>query len=393
MSPPVRWAILAILGCAALPVRAEPSAVTSPASPGYGEPVFVELRNAPLVIVPATRFARRGNAFTIDFEYSGNFFGPFPPSYGTMPVPLGELAPGSYTIEARLFDDDRPGSGPTMATTTVQVAPPAAWGIFPVPKNPRAFDEVSVILHSAAYLSPSTMRTSVAGRVVRLDFDYVGVGESEAAPPGMSTFASASLGKLAPGSYRLEAWGRPATGGGYTRFFAYDLAVRADTFVVEYYSPTLDHYFMAAAADEIELLDSDTQGGWRRTGQQFGAWLKAADAPLNARPVCRFYAAGPNSHFYTADERECAQLRDYEREGRAQATPSSPFRGWGFEGIAFWAMVPQFGECLAAGRPVYRAYNQRAAQADSNHRFMADPAMRGSMAGWADEGAVFCSFD
>jgi hypothetical protein len=85
-------------------------------------------------------------------------------------------------------------------------------------------------------------------------------------------------------------------------------------------------------------------------------------------------------------------LRDQEREGRAQSSAANPVLGWGFEGIAFWALLPQFGECLAGSSPVYRAYNQRAAQRDSNHRFMADPAMRGTMAGWADEGAVFCSF-
>jgi hypothetical protein len=391
-------AFLACLATAAAALGGAPFAqaqhviVPSPAYPAYGDVVSIELRNAPLVILPATRFARNENTFTVDFEYSGNNFGPFSPSYGSMPLALGELAAGTYKIEARLFDDDRPGSGPTMATLNLQVAPPASWGIFPVPQAPRAFQDVSVLIHSAAYFDPRTMRASRVGRVVRVEFDYLtGHADADPVPPGMTTFAASPLGKLAPGVYQLEAWGRPASGNGFTRFFTREFTVRDDTIVVEYYHETLDHYFMAASADEIALLDGGGQGGWKRTGQHFGAWLKATDAPLNAHPVCRFYARGPNSHFYTGDDRECQMLRDLERDGRAQATAANPFLGWGFEGIAFWALLPQYGECLAASTPVYRAYNQRAAQGDSNHRFMADPALRGTMAGWADEGAVFCS--
>jgi hypothetical protein len=82
----------------------------------------------------------------------------------------------------------------------------------------------------------------------------------------MTTVAAAPLGKLAPGEYRLEAWGRPTTGGGYSQFFTRDFTVRADTFVVEFYHEVLDHYFMAASADEIELLDSGGQGGLETHG-------------------------------------------------------------------------------------------------------------------------------
>jgi hypothetical protein len=106
--------------------------------------------------------------------------------------------------------------------------------------------------------------------------------------------------------------------------------------------------------------------------------------------VCRFYAAGPNSHFYTGDARECQQLKQEELGGRAIAG-SKPFLGWAYEGIAFYALIPQNAQCPPSTTPVYRAYNMRAALMDSNHRFMADPVVRGSMAGWADEGAQFCS--
>ena len=39
-------------------------------------------------------------------------------------------------------------------------------------------------------------------------------------------------------------------------------------------------------------------------------------------PVCRFYAKGPNSHFYTAEAVECAAVKN------------DP--GWTFEGIAYY---------------------------------------------------------
>ena len=69
-----------------------------------------------------------------------------------------------------------------------------------------------------------------------------------------------------------------------------------------------------------------------------------------------------------------------------------PFLGWAYETVAFWALMPQNGQCPAGLAPVYRAYNNRAAQLDSNHRFMTDGAQRAAMAaGWADEGTQLCA--
>jgi hypothetical protein len=56
-------------------------------------------------------------------------------------------------------------------------------------------------------------------------------------------------------------------------------------------------------------------------------------------------------------------------------------------------LVPANGQCPGDTIPVYRAYNQRSAENDSNHRFMSDPTMRYAMlaSGWSDEGVQFCS--
>ncbi|MBI3148456.1 MAG: hypothetical protein HYZ17_08075 [Betaproteobacteria bacterium] len=68
-------------------------------------------------------------------------------------------------------------------------------------------------------------------------------------------------------------------------------------------------------------------------------------------------------------------------------------QGWIFEGIAFQIENPIDGQCGTGRIPVYRAYNQRWAQNDSNHRITADYAAYQAMvaAGWAPEGVVMCA--
>ena len=153
--------------------------------------------------------------------------------------------------------------------------------------------------------------------------------------------------------------------------------------VVEFYNAPLDHYFVTAYADEAAAIDGGASGpGWHRTGRVFGAWLDPIAAPANAQAVCRFYGnqaqGGPNSHFYTADPDECAQVK------------LDP--GWSYEGIAFYVSgsVP---ECPAGTQPVRRNYNRRFAQHDSNHRYTTDGELYATMSaiGWATEGIVFCA--
>ena len=88
-----------------------------------------------------------------------------------------------------------------------------------------------------------------------------------------------------------------------------------------------------------------------------------------------------NSHFYTADEEECELLKQEDA-------------GWVYEGIAFQALVPVAGgACLPGTYPVWRLYNNRYAQLDSNHRFVASVGIYHAMMadGWLGEGVAFCS--
>jgi hypothetical protein len=384
-----RSAIVAAALPAAFLATAAPTLAPTPSLPQYGESVSVELNDAQPTFLPATRYSRRGNAIDVDFEYHGKLFGPYPPNMGAAPVSLGELPPGNYKLNARLFDMDRPGSAPEVSTSNLPVMPPQEWGVYTVPKEPRAYDMVEVVVRSAAYFDPRTLTASVSGNVIRVDFEYLGTFGA-APPPGTTTFASVRVGALPPGRYSIEGWAKPTTGGASEKFFTRDFTTAPQAYVVEFYHEVLDHYFVSVMPDEIALLDAGGQGGWKRTGQRFQAWARFHDAPPGAVPVCRFYAKGPNSHFYTGDARECEQLKQLEKGERAIAS-DKPYLGWAYEGIAFYALVPQNGKCPAATVPVYRAYNMRAQYMDSNHRFTVDPVARGSMAGWSDEGAQFCS--
>jgi hypothetical protein len=395
MNIPLRACLTAFAVCCT-PLAAHAATISStPARPAYGQAVQVQLADTEWPqYLPATRFTRSGSAIVVDYEYISDGFGPTRPEFGYRPVPVGELVPGNYTLQARLFDIGRDNAAPQTVSGSFAVAPPADWGVYLVPTAPQAWEAASVLVHSAAYFEPESMRVSVAGNVIRVDFDYApDAPVGGPVQPGLVAYAAVAIEGLAPGAYRIDAYGRPRTDGRPTRFFTRDITIGTSHPVFEYYHEVLGHYFMAGGPDEVKLLDAGGQGGWKRTGQRFKGWLTQADAPPNARPVCRFYARGPNSHFFTADAPECQQLKDLEQLQRAQAAAAgAPFPGWAYEGIGFWALMPQDGQCPPEADAVFRAYNDGAARSDSNHRFMLDAQMRAAMAAsWIDEGVQLCS--
>ena len=162
-----------------------------------------------------------------------------------------------------------------------------------------------------------------------------------------------------------------------------------DTRVVEFYHEGLNHYFMAAGPSEIAGIEAGAAGaGWTRTGLDFKAWLTMPPAidflPGGIGPVCRFYgrpAGGPNSHFFTASTDECTLVKN------------GP--GWFYEGIGFYlrpvGLNPR--QCPAGFLSVNRAYNNRAAQNDSNHRFTTSDSTIREMGerGWIIEGTMMCA--
>jgi hypothetical protein len=387
-------ACLCGLACAAQ-AASNPVVTPSPSIPAYGQAVEIDVANMDYPFyLPATHYVRNGFSIVVDYDYTTDGWLVGTPGYDWQTVDFGELPPGNYAITARLHDQANPAAAPRTVSTSMPVVPPSSWGIYAVPREPDAFTPLYAVVRSAAYYDPMTMRASVSGNVVRVDFDYYADAPTGgAAPSGATSYGAVRVDGLAPGTYQLEGWGRPKTGGDSQRYFVQTITVASTTPVVEYYAPSTKHYFMTAGPTDKSLLDPGT-AGWMRTGQQWKAWLRKEDAPPGAMPVCRFYAGGPNSHFYTASPADCQGLKDLEQQQRAQAAAAGqPFMGWGYEQIAFYALVPVNGQCPGDTVPVYRAYNNRFAYNDSNHRFMADPQMRRAELGlgWSDEGAVFCS--
>jgi hypothetical protein len=385
----------AALAFAPLLATAESKVRAAPALPQYGQEVSLEINTQWLVYLPALRYSISGSVINVDYEYLVQDFGGRPDFSNEAPINLGELAPGNYTVRARYFDLGNNGSM-TSEESTLAVVPPGSWGIYSLPAQPQAFTVNKVVIKSAAYFFPNTMRTTVTGNVVRVDFDYLSsanYASTSEAPAGAQAYGAISVPPLAPGVYTMEGWGR-TNGGAYEKFFSTPVTVAPTTSVVEYYSPSLDHYFMSIGASEISVVDRGTQGDWKRTGGTFNAWTRQADAAAGAKPVCRFYARGPNSHFFTGNAQECEYLKGAEKQGRADAAASGrQFLGWAYEGIAFWALVPDAnGACPSSTTPVKRYYNNRASQNDSNHRFTTDPTQQYAMtASSVEEGVAFCS--
>ncbi len=164
--------------------------------------------------------------------------------------------------------------------------------------------------------------------------------------------------------------------------------------VREFRNRILDHYFIAATQEEIDFIARGAAGsGWELTGQSFKAWkAPVVGGPVGppvyagaTDPVCRFYGGangGPNSHFFTAVQGEC----DFVKAGHAG--------GWFYEGIGFVShAVDSNQRCPEGWLGVNRAFNRRAAQNDSNHRFStSDSTMREMESqGWSYEATVMCA--
>jgi hypothetical protein len=157
-------------------------------------------------------------------------------------------------------------------------------------------------------------------------------------------------------------------------------------YVIEYYHPGFDHYFMTADLEEIAALDAGRFSGWRRTGAalELHANDPYAYAPLS--PVCRFYLPPGygDSHFYTALPQECAAVQAQYPWFILERTD------------AFRTAIPQptTGECPVARIPVYRVWNRSPA---TNHRYTTDSRVRDRMGyrgwireGYGTEGVVMC---
>ncbi|MFO1304503.1 MAG: hypothetical protein U1F54_12265 [Burkholderiales bacterium] len=145
--------------------------------------------------------------------------------------------------------------------------------------------------------------------------------------------------------------------------------------LVEYYHAVFDHYFVTGNASEIAKLDSGVITGWARTGEQFAAFPPDSYGTAN---TCRFFSAAfapKSSHFFAADARECAAVKDIP--------------AWLFEGEVFAQVLsPPDGGCSAGLQSLYRLYNNGLGGAPA-HRYTVRDAVRAAQIqrGWIPEGA------
>src|SRR5262249_20909875 len=147
--------------------------------------------------------------------------------------------------------------------------------------------------------------------------------------------------------------------------------------VIEFYSATLDHYFMTPDPAEFTALDNQVPKTWERTGRAFSAYPSEPAASPNAQPVCRYYgnpAPIPATHFFSPIPDEWAALA-----GRPE---------WVLESSdIFRVELPDTitGACASGTTAVYRLWNRRA---DTNHRHTTSAALRDEMiaAGYVSEG-------
>ena len=153
---------------------------------------------------------------------------------------------------------------------------------------------------------------------------------------------------------------------------------------VEFYHGGMDHYFVAATAQDIRDLDTGVHSGWWRTGYSIFVW----DAPGSATvPVCRYYIPPGygDSHFFSASAYECGiapvMFPWIINESDAAFNIALP--------------DPGTGTCAADEIPVYRLWNNRA---DSNHRYTTSTAVKALMVangyiaeGYGADAAAMCA--
>lgn len=208
--------------------------------------------------------------------------------------------------------------------------------------------------------------------------------EADFAGFGPYTRETVELGRLEPGDYSIRHTGFWSSSFGSREFITFSTeeftvyeaipTTKAHTF----FHPGINHYLVTAGEFERQAVLAD---GWHATDQGFNVWSADGPAPQQAVPVCRFYSSLVNSHFYTASESECDYLQSFDS-------------GWLYEGIAFQALIPrEDGVCPAGTQPVWRLFNNRQDQQDSNHRFVVGGETYRLMIadGWAGEGVAFCS--
>ncbi|NDP42706.1 MAG: peptidoglycan DD-metalloendopeptidase family protein [Aromatoleum sp.] len=231
------------------------------------------------------------------------------------------------------------------------------------------------------------LRDQAAGATVLLEvFRPDGSRFTSATSPPQSAFSAASFWELnfvIPAAGPAGTWRFSTTFSGQSKTLDFDVDTTPQpplVDVIEYYAPSLNHFFITAFPEEAAALDAGKPvAGWQRTGLGFPAFGAKG---TGLATVCRFFGTpglGVNSHFYTAFDSECAIVKQ------------NP--GWTYEGNSFYIAQPVGAvQCPHATRPVFRLYNNGHA-GSPNHRYTTSWPVVDEMqfADWVLEGAVMCA--
>jgi hypothetical protein len=303
---------------------------------------------------------------------------------------LGQLAAGMYAVTTNYSGEVTQSKRLTIkveaAATTCTVDPrvTAVFADHPTKDAAAIAEELK-----------DPVKRALLGNPVKVEAGTANGGVTPGSGYKISVFTYAAPANLIPKIVQLKGQGfhrvfRPGypIPGGYGGFYTYSVK----SSVIEYHNTILDHYFYTAIATEAGYIDAGGAGpGWVRTGETFPVVREpGCDTPLDAanqepllRPVFRFYGTpgkGPNSHFFTVHRGECHIV--------------TQDAGWQYEGLPFWVTPPRAdGRCPDNNtQPLYRLYNNRAAQNDSNHRYTTKQSIIDEMVakGWIKEGVAMC---
>jgi hypothetical protein len=377
-------ASLAALAFAAANVHASP--VLALNEYAFGDHVRMQLGlDGKPVYMPTIRYATSVDGVALQYEFLRDSPQTVRAEFATMPViDLGEMAPGTYelSIEAQNVDPVYVPASHYRQMFTVDA--PSQPGIYTVPQRPDTSGQTRLVIAAGTGIDARSVRVSVGTGTIRVDYRLDSFGMA-------TSYATVALPPLPAGAWHIEAWATSPYGGDATRSFTRDLVVQGVVPVVEYLAEDSDHYFVTSSGADVAALDRGDYGPWLRTGQRFKAWGTAADAS-GSKPVCRFYSSGSNAHFFTMDGSECDRLKALQKQGEAQAQAlKAAYQGWKYEGVAFYAVPAQNGQCPSTTTPVYRFTRQDAA-GNPIYRFTDAGDQRVPMqATWTSEGVAFCS--
>jgi len=201
----------------------------------------------------------------------------------------------------------------------------------------------------------------------------------DGAAPSSTIHFPVDLGPLSAGQYVVSYSSTATTGETHQASLSFTVAANGYATAIEYFAPSLGHYFITSDGNEIAVLDNGVIPGWVRTGESFRV-IPAATQPSSAASVCRFYGlpqAGLDSHFFTALNTECKAVQ--QKWPTIWILETTDAFAVPFEGMSGDACVP-------GSIPVYRLFNNRP---DANHRYTISKAVRDQMLaqGWILEGA------